>query len=108
MWIKSLDADTWVNVNHITHFIIYQSSNEVYYVRTYFDATGIHISGEVETGKTGQASLRVYRGTRGKCVWFIRWNRFRAWLSRWIGYLAAGTVGAIITYLLGLLNKVSP
>ena len=30
------------------------------------------------------------------------------WLLKWIGYIAAGTVGAIITYLLSLLEKGSP
>ena len=110
MWIKSLDSDDWINITHITHFRIVEMQSgggrrdsvptKIFTAMAFLDASEKSLNYRPMAYGQDQTSIRVCQGSRGKCVWFIRWRRFRVWLSKWIGYLAAGTIGAILTYLL--------
>ena len=102
MWIKSLSREVWVNMNHITHFRIELSNdptNIPYDVVVYLDTshTG-HSPREHETVE-GQAFITVYRGTEKKCKWFINRKLRLQSIYQWLGYLVAGGVGAVLTYL---------
>ena len=103
MWIKSLTRETWINMNHITHFHISISlaPNEkgTYDVMAHLDATEMRLDRANYKPIEDQAYVTVYKGTLGKCKRFIWQKRFREWLSKWIGYLVAGGVGAVLTFL---------
>lgn len=109
MWIKSLETDVWINLNHITHFSIVEPTydnripdHEVY---AFLDASeGQFTSSKLDTAQI-QASVLVYEGTEKKCKRFIKRKLRRQSISQWIGYLVAGGLGAVLTYLLQQLNK---
>ena len=110
MWIKSLDTGrhTWVNINHITHFEIKLSNNPTikpYDVVAYLDTETIGHDPREGKEVEGQAFVTVKRGTEKQCKWFIKRKLCRQFISQWLGYLVAGGLGAVLTYLLGLLKS---
>ena len=109
MWIKSLDKDVWVNMIHITHFSIVKMGSpvehEIHQVTALLDASaGQFTSSKLDNAQV-QASVLVYEGTEKKCARFINRKLRLQSISQWIGYLVAGGVGAVLTYLLGLLKS---
>lgn len=101
MWIKGLDNETQarVNMNHITHFKIKLSNGPTripYDVVAYLDA--FNIGREPREGEEveGQASVTVHRGTHEECEQFIEEKIRQQTISEWIGYLVAGSVGAVL------------
>ena len=105
MWIKTLDTDVWININHITHFSL---SEPYFHNRVEFEAYAfLDASHEPPRNEFSQDQvyLKMYGGSYKKCERFIK-NKLR-WqsVSQWIGYLVAGGVGAVLTYLLGLLKS---
>ena len=109
MWIKSLSSDAWINLTHITHFKIEDSNAPVnskpYDVVAYLDASHIGYSPREHEVVEGQAFVTVKHGTAKKCKWFIKRKLFWQSLSQWIGYLVAGGLGAVLTYLFQSLSK---
>ena len=110
MWIKSLDnnlhlgTNVWVSMNHITHFAIKElptpnQTNEKYGVSVYLNASEKAISTPRLGLTQDQVSVLVYRGTMKKCTRFIKRKLLWQSVSQWIGYLVAGGVGAVLTYL---------
>ena len=97
MWIKSLETEVWININHITHFSIveptYDNRIPDHEVIVFLDASANYTL----EPEPDQASLTVYQGSYKKCKRFIK-NKLR-WqsVSQWIGYLVAGGVGAVLT-----------
>ena len=67
MWIKSLDTDVWVNINHITHFsikqIVLDDSLDVHEVSAFLDASARSLSIPDLSDIQEQASVSVYAGT---------------------------------------------
>ena len=109
MWIKSLDTDVWININHITHFSIVEPTydnripdHEVY---AFLDASAGQFTSSKFDNAQVQASVLVYEGTKKKCARFINRKLRLQSIYQWIGYLVAGGVGAVLTYLLGLLKS---
>ena len=110
MWIKSLDnnihfgRNVWINMIHITHFALRQipspnsETNEIYGVEAYLDASESHIQPRRESTQI-QTSVLVYRGSEKKCQRFIKRKVRSQSISQWIGYLVAGGLGAVLTYL---------
>lgn len=108
MWIKSLDTGrhAWVNINHITHFEIKVSNNPAikpYDVVAYLDTETI--GHDPREGKTveGQTFVTVKRGTYEECKRFIKRKLRKQFISQWIGYLAAGGLGAVLAAALTLI-----
>ena len=106
MWIKTLDTGrhAWVNINHITHFEIELSNNTAikpYDVVAYLDTETIGHNPRKGEIVEGQAFVTVKRGTEKQCKRFIKKKLCLQFISQWIGYLVAGGVGAVLTYLLG-------
>ena len=110
MWIRSLDnnihfgRNVWVSMNHITHFTVRQlpsqrgDSPAKYGVEIYLDASQKPIQPRFQMTQD-QVSVLVYRGTEKKCQRFIKRKLRWQFISQWIGYLVAGGVGAVLTYL---------
>ena len=75
MWIKSLDEDVWVNMNHITHFSIVRPTYDYripyHEVTAFLNASAKFFSPSKFNDIQDQASLIVYRGTREECEQFI-------------------------------------
>ena len=109
MWIKSLSRrEVWININHITHFSIEVGNDPVripYDVVAYLDTETIGHNPRPSEIVEGQAFVTVKRGTEKQCKWFIKRKLLRQFISQWIGYLVAGGLGAVLTYLLGLLKS---
>ena len=104
MWIKSLDSDVWVNMNHVTHFDITQmpaphlaNYHANYTVQAYLDASKMAFTAHMHRVTQNQASLIVKRGTYEECEQFIKEQLFLQSAWQWVGYLVAGGVGAILT-----------
>ena len=100
MWIKSLDTDVWINMIHITHFSIKEirfDDSTFYVVEAFLDASAISLLPPTFHAEQDQASLTVHRGTHEECEQFVKDQTFLHDAYQWIGYLAAGLVGAIIT-----------
>ncbi len=109
MWIKSLDTGrhAWVNINHITHFEIELSNDPAikpYDVVAYLDTETIGHNPREGEEVDGQAFVTVKRGTAKHCKRFIRRKLCWQFIRQWVGYLVAGSVGAVLTSLLGLLK----
>lgn len=112
MWIKSLDREVWVNMNHITHFAVKMTPNQSsepdapreYAVGAYLDTSKMAGTPQLGLGQD-QAFVFVYVGTLKKCKKFIKKKLRWQSISQWIGYLVAGGLGAVLTYLLGLLKS---
>ena len=112
MWIKSLETDVWINLNHITHFSIMESdfdnfdnrlsSHGVY---AFLDASEEPPHSPQHEFSQDQVYLIVYRGSYKKCVRFINRKLRLQSISQWIGYLVAGGLGAVLTYLFQQLSK---
>ena len=109
MWIKTLETEVWININHITHFSIVGSTydnripdHEVY---AFLDASEEAPHSSQHEFSQGQAYLKVYSGSYKKCKRFIKKKLRWQSVSQWIGYLVAGGVGAVLTYLLGMLKS---
>ena len=108
MWIKSLSSEAWINLTHITHFKIEDSNasaNTPCDVVAYLDANHIGYNPREHEVVEGQAFVTVKRGTAKKCKWFIKRKLLWQFISQWIGYLVAGGLGAVLTY---LFQKFSP
>lgn len=104
MWIKSLNKsrEVWVNMNHITHFSIKLSGDppEIRYdVVAYLNASHEGLDPRQHEIVDGQAFITVKRGTHEECEEFIKEKLFLQSAWQWIGYLVAGGVGAVLTYL---------
>ena len=100
MWIKSVDNDVWINMNHITHFAITQipdSYDESYIAEAYLDTSKMAITTPRQGFAQDQARERVYQGTSQECEEFIKEQLFLQSAWQWIGYLVAGGVGAVLT-----------
>ena len=106
MWIKSLDTDVWINMNHITHFRIVEirapagfEIHETHEVTAFLDTSeGQFIPSKLDTEQV-QASVSVYAGTSEECEQFIKEQIGLQTAWQWIGYLVAGGVGAVLTLL---------
>lgn len=103
MWVKSLDEDVWINMNHITHLCIveptYYNRNPDHEVNAFLDASANYFSGRTMKSEPDQASLTVYRGTHEQCEQFIKEQLFLQSAWQWVGYLVAGGIGAVLTLL---------
>ena len=107
MWIKSLDTDVWINMNHITHFSIVKMNapaefkiHEIHEVTAFLDTSeGQFIPSKLDTEQV-QASVSVYAGTEKKCKRFIKRKLRRQSISQWVGYLVAGGLGAVFAAVL--------
>ena len=120
MWIKSLNRDTWVNMKHVTHFSVQtgeslkKDTGDVKVVVTYFAYAYLNTSSlrsnrslndllrnplQENTTVEDQARIPVCRGSRTECREFIEKQQFLEGLFQWVGYLVAGGVGAVLTYL---------
>ena len=102
MWIKSLDQDVWVNVNHITHFSIQQvplpyETEKTYIAYAYLNAGESGIYFPKESPPQVQVHIPVCQGRREECVEFIDKQKFLEGLFQWVGYLVAGGIGAVLT-----------
>ena len=104
MWIKSLDDDVWININHITHFSIVKINapaefeiHETHAVTAFLDASSRSLSIPDLSDIQEQASVSVYAGTSEECEQFIRERIGLQTAWQWIGYLFAGGVGAVLT-----------
>lgn len=103
MWIKSLYNDTWVSMKHITHFRIvmdddhYRRGNNLTYA--YLNTNEIRMNENTSEDEQNQARVLVCQGSREECILFIDRQQFLEGLFQWIGYLVAGGVGAVLTYL---------
>ena len=103
MWIKSLETEVWININHITHFSIVEPTydnripdHEVY---AFLDTSaGQFTSSKLDNAQV-QASVLVYEGTHEECEQFIKEQIGLQTAWQWIGYLVAGGVGAVLTLL---------
>ena len=90
---------------HITHFAIRElptpnsEINETYAVEAYLNANDSHIQPRREMTQV-QARVLVYRGSEKRCKGFIKKKLFWQSLHQWIGYLVAGGLGAVLTFLL--------
>ena len=101
MWIKSLYDDTWVSMKHVTHFRIESDAperrgNNLGYA--YLD-TGSYRWDRFEQPKQDQARILVCQGSREECEQFIVEQQLLESTFQWLGYLVAGGVGAVLTYL---------
>ena len=111
MWIRSLDnnihlgRNVWVSMNHITHFVVRQLPSQrddplaKYGVDAYLDVSQKALTSMRAEFGQDQASVLVYRGTERKGQRFIKQKLLWQSLWKWIGYLVAGGVGAVLTYL---------
>ena len=101
MWIKSLDTDVWINMNHITHLrikqIVLDDSLDVHEVSAFLDASARSLSIPDLSDIQEQASVSVYAGTYEECEQFIKEQIGLQTAWQWIGYLVAGGVGAVLT-----------
>lgn len=103
MRIKSLSRrDAWVNINHITHFeikVVKQPTKRISHdVVAYLDAIKSEYNiTESETHIVpDQVIVTVHRGTHEECEQFIEEKIRQQTISEWIGYLVAGSVGAVL------------
>ena len=76
-----------------------------YDVVAYLDAETIGHDPREGKEVEGQAFVTVKRGTEKQCKRFINRKLLRQFISQWLGYLVAGCVGAVLTYLLGMLKS---
>ena len=108
MWIKSLRPKNWVNMNHITHFRIEVSNNAKIHTHDVVAYLDTSMNGhEPREGKSieGQARITVKRGNYEECEQFVNDQTFLQAAYQWIGYLVAGGVGAVLTFLFSRLGS---
>ena len=96
MWIKSVSS-TWINMNHVTHFDIDPIPGTQSYIVQAFLSTSKSVN--TTSSRQDQVFVVVYQGTTKKCRKYIKRKlRWQA-ISQWVGYLVAGGVGAVLTFL---------
>lgn len=97
MWIKSLSAEVWVNITHITHFSIGtpydHRDHTLRHVTAYLDAS-VTQHGNVD-------GVTVKYGTHEECEEFVKEQIFLQTAYQWLGYIVAGGIGALLTLLFG-------
>ena len=101
MWLKSLNSETWINTNHITHFTIENAyiphDYKTHSVYAYLDAGESGIYAPRQSPPQVQIRIPVCQGTGEECQVFIKEQTFLESAYQWLGYLVAGVLGAIIT-----------
>ena len=104
MWIKTFIRYTWINMNHITHFTI-EESNEpsTYDVVVYLDVGRNGHDPRQHQVVEGQAFITVYQGSVKECERFIRRRQKLEGFYNWLGYLVAGSLGAVLGAVITLL-----
>ena len=100
MWIKSLTRDTWVNVNHITHYDIRASKPPN--VKGYCNVVAHLAENKLIEDQT---YVTVKRGNYEECEQFVNDQTFLQAAYQWIGYLVAGGVGAVLTFFFSRLGS---
>ena len=106
MWIKSLTDNTWINLNHVTHFTVRHSFGQLhaYTVDAYLDASEQGLTTPRAGLTQDQTSIWVYEGSEKQCVRFIKRKLRWQTIYQWLGYLVAGGIGAVLTYFLTKLS----
>ena len=95
-------------MSHITHFsiqsILFNRDSPDYEVVVFLDASAQSLLLPTLDSEQDQACLTVCQGPEKKCKRFIKRKLRWQSISQWIGYLVAGGLGAVLTYLFQLLK----
>ena len=114
MWLKSDEADTWININHVTHFTIEQYYDpysgiypDLYEVSAHLNMAITKLSpdfaaygGNPPTPYTEAYDICVFRGTEEECQTYVTEKTALQQAYHWLSHLVAGLLGGLIIYLL--------
>ena len=111
MWLKS-EKNQYIMLSHISYFevepilrrdsngeVIYPNSETTYKVVAYLDSQHI-LQRYVRESQPRPAQISLYTGTEQECYEYIVQKLGVQVFLQWAGYVAAGVVGAFLTYFL--------